>query len=80
MTQILFFMTPILWRPEALGKHLWIAEINPAHALIEIGRAPLLGTTISSTTWEVALGGTAMGLIVTFLFFARYRARVPYWL
>ena len=79
-TQILFFLTPILWHPTALGMRHWIADFNPAYALIEIARAPLLGVPISQNVWVIALTTTVIGWALAFSFFARYRARIPYWL
>ena len=42
--QIMFFATPIMWRPETLLRTFhWIAEFNPLAHLIDIVRLPLLG-------------------------------------
>lgn len=79
-TQILFFVTPILWHPAALGFRHWMADLNPVYAVLEIARAPLLGAPISPNIWKMALATTVIGWIVAFLFFARYRARIAYWL
>ena len=42
--QIAFFLTPVIWQPEQLGIHAVLLPLNPFFALIEIVRAPLLGT------------------------------------
>jgi ABC-2 type transport system permease protein/lipopolysaccharide transport system permease protein len=79
LTQLLFFMTPIIWMPEALGENAWVMYLNPAYAFIEIARGPLLGHVIPAQIWAMAFGVTLVGFIVTFLMFARFRARIPFW-
>jgi ABC-2 type transport system permease protein/lipopolysaccharide transport system permease protein len=79
LTQIVFFLTPIIWMPEALGEHLWVMYLNPAYAFIEIARGPLLGHMIPAPVWAMAIGVTLVGFAVTFVFFARFRARIAFW-
>ncbi len=52
--QIAFFLTPVIWQPEQLGEHAVYLPLNPFFTLIEIVRAPLLGTTPSEA--HLALG------------------------
>ena len=47
--QIAFFLTPVIWQPEQLGPSRWMLPLNPFFALLEIVRAPLLGTVPSHT-------------------------------
>lgn len=79
VTQIVFFLTPIIWMPEALGEYMWMTYLNPAYAFLEIARGPLLGHNIPWQVWAMAIGITCIGYTVTFLFFARFRARIPFW-
>ena len=79
LTQIVFFLTPIIWMPDSLGESLWMVYLNPAYAFLEIARGPLLGDTIPLAVWAMALGVTVVGYLVTFLFFSRFRARIPFW-
>jgi len=79
LTQIVFFLTPIIWMPEALGNKFWVMYLNPAYALLEIARGPLLGHTIPLPVWAMAFGVTITGFVITFFFFARFRARIPFW-
>jgi lipopolysaccharide transport system permease protein len=78
--QIVFFVTPIMWKPEVLHGHVYIAEINPFHHLIEIVRAPMLGAAPSDLNYAVVLMVTALNLIVAIAFFARFRFRISYWI
>jgi len=74
-----FFLTPIIWKPELLGKRMGFVDMNPFFHFIELVRAPLLGAVPETLTWTVVLAITAGGWFVTFLFFRRFRSRIPYW-
>ncbi len=78
--QIVFFVTPIMFKPEVLKSHEYIALINPFQHLIEVVRAPLLGTVPTTLNYVVVLGVTALNLIVALAFFARFRVRISYWI
>jgi lipopolysaccharide transport system permease protein len=77
---ILFWLTPLMYFPEQLHQHRFIADYNPFTHIIALVREPLLGGTPSLTDWLVVLGITVFGWVGTFLFFARFRARIVYWL
>jgi lipopolysaccharide transport system permease protein len=79
LAQIIFLVTPILWTPEMLGTHINIAYCNPFFHLIEIVRAPLLGSRPSMLTAEVTVLITLLNLILTVALFSRYRSRIAYW-
>lgn len=81
VVQIVFFLSPILWRVDMLGsKNRFVADYNPLYHFIEVIRAPLLGDTIQAISWITTFSLLVLGSAVTFLVFARLRARVPYWL
>lgn len=78
--QVLFFITPIFWKPEMLGPREWVAHINPMYHLVEVVRKPLLGSTPSITSWIVVLGLVLVTMIIGFIFFSKFRARIAFWL
>lgn len=80
LVQTLFFVTPVLWKAENLGDRGAIALGNPFFHLIELVRAPLVGAPLPALSWAVALGFTAVNLLVALLLYARFRWRIPYWL
>jgi len=80
VVQIAFFLTPVLWRKEMLGRHQWAAEINPLYHFLEVVRAPLLGQLPSPASWPVVIAVSVLGFTLTVIFLARYRARIPYWI
>lgn len=77
---VLFWLTPILYRPEMLGSKRFIVDFNPLSHVLELLRAPLMGGAPTVTNWLVVIGFSVVGWIFTLLFFARFRARIPYWL
>jgi lipopolysaccharide transport system permease protein len=81
LLQVALFVSPIMWKKEGMGKTVeTLAAVNPLYYYLELVRAPLLGQPIDYKVWLVALSMTAAGLIFTLACFARYRARIAYWL
>jgi len=78
--QIAFFLTPIMWKADMLGKNGWMATINPIFHFLEVVRAPLVGSASSVLSWTVVLGTTVVGFAITLAMFARFRSRIAYWL
>ena len=78
--QITVFATPIMWPVSALGERRYIADINPMYHLIELVRAPLLGTAPSMLSWIVALGAAVAGLLLAMVLLKRVERRIVYWL
>jgi ABC-type polysaccharide/polyol phosphate export permease len=79
VVQIAFFLTPVLWSIDQLGRHRWAATWNPLYHFLEIVRAPLLGSAITPVSWQVVVATTFAGWMLTFALFSRYRARIAYW-
>ncbi|MGX1788267.1 ABC transporter permease [Bosea sp. NPDC055332] len=79
-TQMLLFITPVLWRAEDLGDRRALAQFNPLFHLIEIVRSPLLGGGVPLESFAVALVVTALNLGLALAFYTRLRWRVAYWL
>jgi ABC-type polysaccharide/polyol phosphate export permease len=77
---ILFWFTPLMYFPEQLGSKRFIADYNPITHMIALVREPLLGATPTLSDWLVVLAIASFGWVGTFLFFARFRARIVYWL
>jgi lipopolysaccharide transport system permease protein len=79
IVQIVFFLTPIMWKPELLRSRAYIADFNPFYHLIEVVRMPLLGGIPSMKTYAALAVITVVNLTVVGLFFSRFRARISYW-
>ena len=80
LVQIAFLITPIIWMPGLLGERSYLAEANPFFHLIELIRAPLLGSAPSALTLIVTLALTAINLLLAAALFTRYRNRIAYWI
>jgi len=80
IVQILFFLTPVFWKPESLKGHAYITDFNPFFHLLEIVRAPLLGNLPSTTSYLAVMLLTLINLAIASAFFSRFRARIAYWI
>jgi lipopolysaccharide transport system permease protein len=78
--QIVFYITPVLWRPEQLGGKGWWLKFNPFDALLEVVRAPLLGSAPSGEVWALAVGYSLLFGAIAWVLFARVRGRLAYWM
>ncbi len=78
--QVSFFLTPIMWQPDLLPERTMLIDLNPFYHLIEVVRTPLLGGVPAMTSWIAVIMITAAVGAVSFLMFARFRARIAYWL
>jgi lipopolysaccharide transport system permease protein len=71
-----------MWSPTMLahrGLNVILVKWNPFFALLEIMRGPLLGNPLESGTWFVALGYSALLILLAGLVFMRARPRIAYW-
>jgi ABC-type polysaccharide/polyol phosphate export permease len=79
--QVMFFLTPVLWKPELLpARYHFIIDFNPLAQLLELLRTPLLGQPVSAWTWcamaLIAFGGGLVALPAI----GRYQRRVIFWM
>jgi ABC-type polysaccharide/polyol phosphate export permease len=79
LVQVFFFLTPVLWQPGMLGRHAWTVNLNPFYHFLEIIRTPLMGAGVNWLSWAAVGAITFTGFAVMAPFFARYRARIAYW-
>jgi ABC-2 type transport system permease protein len=87
LTQLLFFMTPIVWSYDrlrnspnpAIAERAQLAELNPVMHFVEILRQPMLGEPIVWRHWAVVGVITLVGWVAALVFMRNYRARVAYW-
>jgi len=80
--QVAFYVTPIIWMPSLLaGRRAFLfLDLNPFYHLIEVVRAPLLGSFPSLTNWLVSIAMAAGGWLFTLWVYGKYRHRISYWL
>jgi lipopolysaccharide transport system permease protein len=82
LIQVTFYLTPIIWMPKTISAHVsaYLLDLNPVYHLLEIMRAPLLGTMPTTTNWLVSLAMAVVGTIFSLAFYGNYRRRIAYWL
>lgn len=89
ITNLLFFMTPIVWSTDILysrfgseseaGMLPLVYELNPLYHLVQVVRGPLLGQVVSPNSWLVVIGMAVIGWTAALVVLRNYRSRVSYW-
>lgn len=81
LVQVVFFLTPILWRPDSLpADKVVFVESNPFYGFIQLIRAPLMGDAPTAQEWAMVAIMTIIGVFISYKMFVRYRGRIVYWL
>ncbi|GAA3099391.1 hypothetical protein GCM10010520_51070 [Rhizobium viscosum] len=81
ITQIGYFITPVLWRPEFIPEpYRWINSVNPFSVYLSLLRDPLLAMETSPMTWLVAIGYVVGAWLFAIPFIGAYHKRVIYWI
>ncbi len=78
--QIAFFLTPVMWKPDLLGRHQVLLPFNPFFDLLEIVRAPLLGAVPGMPSWLGAGAYSLVLLVLAWALFIRARGRIAFWI
>ena len=79
VTQLAFFVSPVLWKPELLhDRQVWLV-LNPVYDVMEVVRGPLLGQSPSLLIWFAAIAITAIVCAMSLAFFVRFRGRIAFW-
>ena len=79
LVQILFFVSPILWKPEQVPARAVFADSNPFFHLLNIVRQPLLGEFPNVISWVFSFGLTLLVLSLAGFCFVHLRSRIAYW-
>jgi ABC-type polysaccharide/polyol phosphate export permease/GT2 family glycosyltransferase len=76
---IIFFLSPVIYRPDQLGIREQFVWLNPFSYMISLIRDPLLGSVPPYFVYFVSIGLLLIGWLVTLLFWVRKRNRIVYW-
>jgi lipopolysaccharide transport system permease protein len=79
LIQVAFYVTPVLFRPDALNRFRFIVQFNPLAHLLALVRGPLIGMAPSASAWGMAAGMAAAGWALALWLTGRYLKRIPYW-
>ena len=81
VVQVAFFLTPIFWqRKQILADYHFVVDYNPFASLLSVVSSPILGKVPTMFEYGMCLVMTLVVGLVAVPFFARYRARIVYWL
>lgn len=82
LLQVFFYVTPIIWMPNALSARSasLLVEPNPVYHLVQLVRAPILGSSPTLMNWTVAIAMAVVGSMIALWFFGKYKKRIAYWL
>lgn len=78
--QIMLFATPIMWPVSSLHGAAIIAELNPLYHLIELVRAPLLGTAPELRSWLIAGSLAIPGSVLATALLVSQSRQIVFWL
>jgi ABC-type polysaccharide/polyol phosphate export permease len=78
--QVLMFLTPIFWRPEAIHNHRAVLTANPFYYMLEATRRPMLGEGVTAHAYSALIIMLVLGWAAAFVVFARTRRRVVHYL
>jgi ABC-2 type transport system permease protein/lipopolysaccharide transport system permease protein len=81
IVQIAFFISPVMWSRTQLApdQNIYV-DYNPFAIFLELLRDPLMGKAPDQQVWLIAIGITIFGFGIAIPFFARFRARIAYYL
>lgn len=78
--QLIFFATPIIWKPESAGARSWVFEYNPVYYLIELFRAPLLGYAIPDKAYTITCLFALFCIVIGVFTFCKFRPKIAFWI
>jgi lipopolysaccharide transport system permease protein len=80
---ILYFVTPIMWKPENLGNgelaHLLLG-LNPVYHLLQVVRQPLVGELPTLENWLAGASLLVIGGVAAAVTYVKFRNKVAYWI
>lgn len=80
IVQVAFFLSPVVFKPDQLGRGHPVLLLNPFASMLEVMREPLIGHVPSLFSVATMLVMLVVGWAVTLAFAGRYSHRVVYWL
>lgn len=81
LMQLAFFVSPVMWKASQLSPEVaaWVGW-NPLAMLLTLVAEPLQGRVPPAEAWGQGLAVAGLSLALGFVLFARFRARLVYWL
>ena len=78
---VMFFVLPIMWRPEDLGDGLTrvIVGFNPFYHYLQLVRLPLIGDFPTLINWTLAITGALIAISIGLFVYKKTIDKVIYW-
>ncbi|WP_175404685.1 ABC transporter permease [Endozoicomonas atrinae] len=80
MITILFFLSPVIYKPDQLGLKAYIMWLNPFTYMISLIRDPLTGHSSPLFFYAVSTTALLVGYFAMAIMIEKYRYKLPYWL
>ena len=80
LTHIWFFLTPIIWPSDVLGRYQYLNDWNPAFHYVNLIRIPFTGRDSSEFSLLFAVVATAVALGAAVVLLRRFGNKVAYWI
>lgn len=80
LVQVAFYITPIMYRPEALTRFSFLVRLNPLSYLLDVVRQPLLGQVPSMHTYAITISMAIIGWLFALAVTNRFLKRISYWI
>lgn len=81
LLQLAFFITPVMWRADQLKGQAWyVTHLNPFAIFLRVVSEPLHGRVPDLYDYVASVIVIVLMALVTWPLFARFRARIVYWL
>ena len=80
LIMVVFFVSPITWDPNMIGKTSLIVKCNPLYYMLDLVRSPLLGNCPDLMSWVVCFIILIVTFLVSFCSFYRCRTAIPFWI
>ncbi len=77
--QMMMFLTPVFWFPDALPQRAHAILYNPLAQLLDVVRLPLLGAAPAPGTWWFLAFFTCVNVAVAAALYEAKRQRIVYW-
>jgi len=77
---MMFFLSPVLYRPDQLGVMEQFVWLNPFSYMIGLVRDPILGIAPEPFAYLVSVGMLLAGWTAAFWLYARRHGRIPFWI
>ncbi|MEB3327199.1 MAG: phosphate ABC transporter permease, partial [Synechococcus sp.] len=77
--QLMFLLSPILYKRDFLGSHSWVADFNPLYRVLSVLRHALIHGELKVGQTVVILIANLLGAYCAIGLLQRQRQQLPFW-